>query len=48
MSVGVQDDVSQTLLYGKRPAFAKFSLKLEDRWTLLSVKLSVAGLGINV
>lgn len=31
-SVGAQEHVSQTILYGKRPGFAKFVLKLEDSW----------------
>lgn len=32
-SVGAQGAVSQTVLYGKRPGFAKFALKLEEHWT---------------
>ena len=31
-SVGVKGDVLQTLLYGKRPNFAKFNLRLESHW----------------
>ena len=32
VSVGVEGDVSQTLLYGKRPLFAKLNLKMESQW----------------